>query len=161
MKKLSENAENRAAADFENEIFEKVIALLDAEIPECMYENRIDRFVSEFEQRLKMQGMELSLYLQYTGMDMDSFRESHRERAVNEVKLRLALEKIAELEGFEVSDEEIENGIADIAKSNNIDADTVKRIINIDDYKTDLLVEKAANFVKENAVVDNSAAEEK
>ena len=156
MKKLSENAENRAAADFE-----KVIALLDAEIPECMYENRIDRFVSEFEQRLKMQGMELSLYLQYTGMDMDSFRESHRERAVNEVKLRLALEKIAELEGFEVSDEEIENGIADIAKSNNIDADTVKRIINIDDYKTDLLVEKAANFVKENAVVDNSAAEEK
>ena len=155
------NAENRAAADFENEIFEKVIALLDAEIPECMYENRIDRFVSEFEQRLKMQGMELSLYLQYTGMDMDSFRESHRERAVNEVKLRLALEKIAELEGFEVSDEEIENGIADIAKSNNIDADTVKRIINIDDYKTDLLVEKAANFVKENAVVDNSAAEEK
>lgn len=161
MKKLSENAENRAAADFENEIFEKVIALLDAEIPECMYENRIDRFVSEFEQRLKMQGMELALYLQYTGMDMDSFRESHRERAVNEVKLRLALEKIAELEGFEVSDEEIENGIADIAKSNNIDADTVKRIINIDDYKTDLLVEKAANFVKENAVVDNSAAEEK
>lgn len=161
MKKLSENAENRAAADFENEIFEKLIALLDAEIPECMYENRIDRFVSEFEQRLKMQGMELALYLQYTGMDMDSFRESHRERAVNEVKLRLALEKIAELEGFEVSDEEIENGIADIAKSNNIDADTVKRIINIDDYKTDLLVEKAANFVKENAVVDNSAAEEK
>ena len=161
MKKLSENAENRAAADFENEIFEKLIALLDAEIPECMYENRIDRFVSEFEQRLKMQGMELALYLQYTGMDMDSFRESHRERAVNEVKLRLALEKIAELEGFEVSDEEIENGIADIAKSNNIDADTVKRIINIDDYKTDFLVEKAANFVKENAVVDNSAAEEK
>ncbi len=161
MKKLSENAENRAAADFENEIFEKLIALLDAEIPECMYENRIDRFVSEFEQRLKMQGMELALYLQYTGMDMDSFRESHRERAVNEVKLRLALEKIAELEGFEVSDEEIENGIADIAKSNNIDADTVKRIINVDDYKTDLLVEKAANFVKENAVVDNSAAEEK
>lgn len=135
MKKLSENAENRAAADFENEIFEKLIALLDAEIPECMYENRIDRFVSEFEQRLKMQGMELALYLQYTGMDMDSFRESHRERAVNEVKLRLALEKIAELEGFEVSDEEIENGIADIAKSNNIDADTVKRIINVDDYK--------------------------
>lgn len=161
LKKLSENAENRANADFENEVFEKLIALLDAEIPECMYENRIDRFVSEFEQRLKMQGMELALYLQYTGMDMDSFRESHRERAVNEVKLRLALEKIAELEGFEVSDEEIENGIADIAKSNNIDADTVKRIINIDDYKTDLLVEKAANFVKENAVVDNSAAEEK
>lgn len=161
LKKLSENAENRANADFENDVFEKLISLLDAEIPECMYENRIDRFVSEFEQRLKMQGMELALYLQYTGMDMDSFRESHRERAVNEVKLRLALEKIAELENFEVSDEEIENGIADIAKSNNIDADTVKRIINIDDYKTDLLVEKAANFVKENAVVDNSAAEEK
>lgn len=158
-KKLTETAEQRADSDFENSVFEQVISLLDAEIPECMYESRIDRFVSEFEQRLKMQGMELALYLQYTGMDMDSFRESHRERAVSEVKLRLALEKIAQLENCEVSDEEIENGIADIAKQNNIDADTVKRIINIDDYKTDLLVEKAAKLVRESAVVDNSAAE--
>lgn len=158
MKKLTENAEQKAAADFENAIFEKVIELLDAEIPDCMYESRIDRFVSEFEQRLKMQGMELALYLQYTGMDMDSFRESHRERAVSEVKLRLALEKIAEIEGFTASEEEIENGIADIAKANNIDSETVKRIINVDDYKTDLLVEKAAEFVKDNSVVDNSEA---
>ena len=120
----------------------------------------VDRFVAEFEQRLKMQGMELELYLQYTGMDMDSFRESHKERAVSEVKLRLALEKIAELEKFEATEEEIENGIADIAKANNIDAETVKRIINVEDYKTDLLVEKAANFVKENAVVDNSEVAE-
>ncbi len=156
MKKLTENAEAKANADFENAVFEKVIELLKAEIPECMYENRIDRFVSDFEQRLKMQGMELALYLQYTGMDMESFRESHKERAVSEVKLRLALEKIAELENCTVSDEDVENGIADIAKSNNIDADTVKRIINIEDYKTDLLVEKAAEIVRESAVVDNS-----
>jgi trigger factor len=160
MKNLTENVEKKADADFENAVFEKVVELLDAEIPECMYENRIDRFVSEFEQRLKMQGMELALYLQYTGMDMDSFRESHRERAVSEVKLRLALEKIAQLENCEVSEEEIENGIADIAKSNNIDAETVKRIINVDDYKTDLLVEKAAAIVRENAIVDNSIAAE-
>lgn len=158
-KKLEETAEQRASSEFENTVFEKVIDLLEAEVPECMYEARIDRFVSEFEQRLKLQGMELSLYLQYTGMDIDSFRESHRERAVNEVKLRLALEKIAELEGFTASDEEVENGIADIAASNNVDADTVKRIINIEDYKTDIIVEKAANFVKENAVVDNSVEE--
>lgn len=160
MKKLTESAEQKANSDFENAVFDKVIELIEAEIPECMYESRIDRFVSEFEQRLRMQGMELSLYLQYTGMDMDSFRESHRERAVAEVKLRLALEKIAQLENCAVSDEEVENGIADIAKSNNIDADTVKRIINLDDYKTDLLVEKAADIVKESAVVDNSEAVE-
>lgn len=155
-KNLEESAEQRAAADFENAVFEKVIDLLEAEIPECMYEARIDRMVSEFAQRLKMQGMELDLYLQYTGMDMDSFRESYKDRAVSEVKLRLALEKIAELEGFEASEEEVENGINEIAKANNIDAATVKMIINIDDYKTDLVVEKAAELVKENAVVDNS-----
>ncbi len=155
-KKLAESAESRAASEFENTVFEQVIALLKAEIPDCMYENRIDRYIEEFEQRLRMQGMELNLYLQYTGMDMESFRESHKERAVNDVKLRLALEKIAQLENCTVSDEEIENGVAEIATANNVDAETVKRIINLDDYKTDLLVEKAAEIVKENAVVDNS-----
>ena len=125
-----------------------------------MFEQRIDGLVRAFEQQLQQQGMDLKLYFQYTGMDMDSFRETYRDRAVGEVKLRLALEKIAELENIEVSDEELNNGLAEIAAANNIDVETVKRFIPVGDYINDMKVQKAMDLVKESAVVDNTAAEE-
>ena len=116
----------------------------------------------QFEQQLAQQGMDIKLYYQYTGMDEDSFRDTYRERAVNEVKLRLALEKIAQLENIEVSEEEINNGLAEIAASNNVDIEVAKRFIPVAEYTEDLRVQKAVELVKEKAVVDNSApAEEK
>ena len=94
-------------------------------------------------------------------MDMDSFRETYRDRAVNEVKLRLALEKIADLENLEATEEDINNGLAELAASNNLDVEMVKRFVPVDDYATDIRVQKAVDLVKENAVVDETSAEEK
>lgn len=158
--KLEEAAVNQAEASFENAIMEKLIEKVDAPIPNCMYEHRIDALINNFNQQLRQQGMDLKLYFQYTGMDMDSFRETYRDRAESEVKLRLALEKIAELEDIEVSEEEINNGLSEIAASNNMDVETVKRFINVNEYSEDLKVQKAVDLVKENAVIDNTPAEE-
>jgi len=113
-----------------------------------------------FEQQLRSQGMDLNLYFQYTGMDMDSFRETYRDRAEKEVKLRLALEKIAEYESLEPSEDDINSGLADLAAANKMDVETIKKFIPLDDYVDDLRVQKAVEFVKENAVVDNTIAEE-
>ena len=159
--KLEEAAVSQADAAFENAVMTALIDKVDSPIPNCMYEQRIDALMRSFEQQLAQQGMDLKLYFQYTGMDMDSFRETYRDRAVSEVKLRLALEKIAELENLEATEEEINNGLSEIAAANNIDVDTVKRFIPLDEYTTDLKVQKAVELVKENAVVDNTAAEEK
>ncbi|WP_294750370.1 trigger factor [uncultured Ruminococcus sp.] len=159
--KLEEAAVQQAESGFENAVMNALIAKVDSPIPNCMYEQRIDALMRNFEQQLQQQGMDIKLYFQYTGMDMESFRETYRDRAVNEVKLRLALEKIAELENIEVSEEEINNGLGEIAAANNIDVETVKRFIPVDEYTTDLRVQKAVDFVKENAVVDNTVAEEK
>ena len=159
--KLEDAAVQQAESGFENAVMNALIAKVDSPIPNCMYEQRIDALMRNFEQQLQQQGMDIKLYFQYTGMDMDSFRETYRDRAVNEVKLRLALEKIAELENIEVSEEEINNGLGEIAAANNIDVETVKRFIPLDEYVTDLRVQKAVDFVKENAVVDNTVAEEK
>ena len=126
-----------------------------------MFEQRIDALMRSFEQQLRQQGMDLKLYFQYTGMDADSFRDTYRDRAVNEVKLRLALEKIAEVENLEPTEEEINNGLADVAAANNMDVETVKRFIPMEDYIEDLRVQKAVDLVKENAVVDNTPAEDK
>lgn len=157
-KKLEENAIKQADLEFENSIMTSIIEKVDSPIPNCMYEKRIDALVHNFEQTLSEQGMSIDVYFQYTGMDMDSFRETNRERAVNEVKLRLALEKIAELEKFELSEDEINAGLEDVAAANKTTVEIIKRYIPMDDYKTDLLVHKAIDFVKENAVVDNTVA---
>ena len=158
--KLEDAAVKQADSAFESAVLEAVISKVDAPIPNCMFEQRIDTLMRQFEQQLAQQGMDIKLYYQYTGMDEDSFRETYRDRAVNEVKLRLALEKIAELENIEVSEEELNNGLAEIAASNKIDVETAKRLIPLDDYKEDLRVQKAVELVKEKAVVDNSAPAE-
>ncbi len=159
--KLEEAAVKQADTAFETALLNAIIEKVDSPIPNCMFEQRIDGLMRTFEQQLNQQGMDLKLYFQYTGMDMDSFRETYRDRAENEVKLRLALEKIAELENLAPTEEEINAGLADIAAANNIDVQTVKNFIPMGEYTTDLKVQKAVEFIKENAVVDNSAAEEK
>ena len=141
-------------SEFDNNVMQKVITLVQGEIPECMFNQRIDRLVSDFEQRLKAQNMTLELYLQYTGMDMDSFKDSFKNRAKDEVTLRLALEKIAELENVEVSDEELDNYFNTIADANKLDVNLVKQFIGVENAKADLLVEKASNLVLENAVAE-------
>lgn len=158
--KLEEAAVNQAEASFENAVMAKLIEKVEAPIPNCMYEHRIDALINNFNQQLRQQGMDLKLYFQYTGMDMDSFRETYRDRAESEVKLRLALEKIAELEDIEVSEEEIDNGLAELAAANSMDVETVKRFVNVNEYSEDLKVQKAVDLVKENAVIDNTSAEE-
>lgn len=159
--KLEEAAVQQADSAFENAVMNALIEKVDAPIPNCMFEQRIDALMRSFEQQLRQQGMDLKLYFQYTGMDADSFRDTYRDRAVNEVKLRLALEKIADVENLEPTEEEINNGLADVAAANNMDVETVKRFIPMEDYIEDLRVQKAVDLVKENAVVDNTPAEDK
>lgn len=159
--KLEEAAVQQADSAFENAVMNALIEKVDAPIPNCMFEQRIDALMRSFEQQLRQQGMDLKLYFQYTGMDADSFRDTYRDRAVNEVKLRLALEKIAEVENLEPTEEEINNGLTDVAAANNMYVETVKRFIPMEDYIEDLRVQKAVDLVKENAVVDNTPAEDK
>ncbi|SEL44668.1 trigger factor [Ruminococcus sp. YRD2003] len=160
--KLEEAAVQQADSAYENAILNALIEKVDAPIPNCMYEQRIDSLIRAFDQQLQQQGMNLKMYCQYTGMDEDSLRDTYRDRAEGEVKLRLALEKIADLENIEISEEEINNGLSEIAAANNVDVETVKRFIPLGEYTADMRVQKAVELVKENAVVDNSAkAEEK
>ncbi|MFR0879881.1 MAG: trigger factor [Oscillospiraceae bacterium] len=155
-KTLEDRAESRAESEFENYIMETLIKNVDAVIPKCMFDHRVDSLIRNFEHNLKHQGMSVEIYLQYTGMDMDSFRETFEDRAENEVKLRLALEKIAELENIEISEDEINNQLQEIADANNLSLDDVKNRLPMDDFLTDLKVNKALDLVKDNAVIDNT-----
>lgn len=157
--KLEEAAEKQADSAFENAVLQAVIDKVDTPIPNCMYEQRIDDIVASFDRQLQEQGMSMKLYCQYTGMDVDAIRDTYRDRAIGEVKLRLALEKIAELENVEISDDEINEGLAPIAAANKMDVEMVKRFIPMEDFVTDLKVQKAVEIVKENAVAEAPAEE--
>ncbi|MBQ3566482.1 MAG: trigger factor [Oscillospiraceae bacterium] len=154
--KLKQQAEARAESEFENYVIKQIIDTTEGVIPKCMFDHRIDGLINNFAHGLKQQGMSIDIYLQYTGMDMDSFRDTFRDRAENEVKLRLALEKIADNENINPSEDEINSQLQEIADVNNMSVDDVKLRIPMDEFITDLRVSKAVELVKENAVIDNS-----
>ncbi len=151
--------EERRAAVADDEVTEQIVnalvELLDADVPAAMYENEINESIREFEYRLQSQGLSLDMYMQYTGMDKDAFRDSYREQAEKKVKLRLVLEKIAELEAIEPTAEDIEAEYARMAEMYQIEPEKVKAFIPEDALKEDLAVQKAMDFVKENAKITN------
>ncbi len=150
---MTERAEKAADAEVENAIFDAVISKLEAEIPDVMIENKIDDFVADFNARLSQQGLNLDTYLKYTGSDMDKFRASYKEQAEKNVKLRLALEKIAEIEGITASDADVEEEINKIAEMYGMKAEDVKESISKDLLADDIKIKKASDFVKENAKI--------
>lgn len=126
---------------------------MKAEIPQAMFENRVNEDIREFGYRLQSQGLNLETYLKYTGMDKDSIRAQFQPQAERQVKVRLALEKIAELEAITPTEEEITEEYAKLAKSYEIDADKVKTFIPQDALSKDIAVEKAINLVRDSAVI--------
>lgn len=159
---LAKTAEQQAQTAFENIVFDKIVDNTEAIIPKVMFDRRIDQQVHEFEHRLTQQYSDLSLeeYLQLTGMTMEQLRDEYEPQAKKEVTLRLALEKIADLEDIQVSDEELEENLTQMAADMQVPVEAVRARLPIEDYRTDLRVSKVAEFVKSNAVVDNDLLEE-
>ena len=152
-KKLEDAAEAQAKDGVENQLIDKLVELVQAEIPEAMYTNRMNDDVRDFAYRLQSQGLNLNTYLQYTGMNMDGLRQSFRPQAERQVKVRLALEKIAQLENIQPTDEEIEAEYEKLAKNYELDVEKVKSFIPKEELVKDIAVEKAIQVVRDNAVV--------
>ena len=151
--KLEEKAGKAADDLVENQLIDQLVEGMKAEVPEAMYERRIDQDVNDFAYRLQGSGLDLNTYLQYTGMDMESFRKTFRDVAERQVKVRLALEKIAQVENLQPSEEDLEAEYKKMADNYHIELDKVKSAVSEKDLKLDLAVEKAVQLVKDNAVV--------
>jgi trigger factor len=154
LRKKEEEANEKAASDeVENKLIDAVIEHMEGEIPEEMYEVRIDDMIRDFEYRLQMQGMNLETYLRYTGMELDSFRKTFAAQAEKQVKIRLALEKIVEVENITVDDETVEEEYKKMADTYKMEVDKVKGFVPAEDLKKDLAVNKAIDLIKDSAKV--------
>lgn len=153
---LAEKLQKESDADVENQLIAKLCELLKGEIPEAMYDNKVNEMMREFDMRLRSQGLDMNTYLQYMGMDAEAVKNSYKPEAEKRVKLRLALEKIAQQQGFtDVSDEDLEAEYSRLADTYKMDIDKVKAAIAADELKKDIAVEKAMDFVKESAIANN------
>lgn len=152
-KGIEDNNEKMADQQVENDLIEMVVNNMTAEIPQAMYDERIEELVQDFQYRISQQGLKLEQYLQYMGMNMDQFKAQFAEQAEKQVKMRLAMEAIVAKEGITASDEEFDKEVQRIADAYKMEADKVRSIVNEEAVKADLAVNKAIDFVKEKANV--------
>ena len=156
--KIRKRHEDAAESTFEEAIIKALTEkLAGEEIPEAMFEAEQENQLRDFDNRLRMQGLDLQTYFKYTGLDLDKMRAQFRPQAENFVKVRLALEKVAELENIEVTEEEIEAEYSRLAENYKMEAEQIKSMIPADSLTADLKVKKAMELVKANAVAPAKA----
>ena len=156
-----ESREKAANDEMENQLIDKLVDLVKGEVPEAMYQNKINEDIRDFGYRLQSQGLDLQTYLKYTGKDKDSIRDSFRPQAERQVKVRLALEKIAKLEGIKPADEDIDKEYEKLAKAYEMDLEKVKGLVAKEDLAMDLAVEQAVKIIRDNAKITEVKEEEK
>ena len=151
--KTLERKQKAAEEDVENELVQQIVDSIKGDIPEAMFENRLNQSIEEFAYRLQSQGLNLETYLKYTGSNIDDFKKSFRPQAEGQVKFRLALEKIVELENIAADEKEINEQYEKMAKDYGVELDRVKAAIPESEVAKDLAVGKAIDFIKDNAVI--------
>ncbi len=151
--KMVKRNEDKAQGEFENALAEALMEKLVAEIPEPMFEAETENYVRDYDMRLRQSGLDLNTYFKYTGLTIEALREQMRPQAERQVKVRLALEKIAELEAITIDDEAVEAEYTRISEAYGVPADEVKKMVAVEDLKADLAVAKAMDIVKETAIV--------
>lgn len=162
-KKVEERKTADADRTFDSNLDSAIADLCEAEIPQCMFDQETDDMVNRFANRIHGQGIDINMYLQYCGMTMEQLREMYSEGAVKTVKERLALEKIAEIEGIIIEDTEVEDEYKKLAEEVKQDIDKIRSKDLTDRIMKDLATAKAHEVVKNHAetVIEEAAAEKK
>lgn len=150
-KELEERKQQSIESAANNDVLDKLADLVEAVIPQCMIDKKIDQDIDDFNYRLQMQGIDAKTYMKYTGMTEETIREQYKDQAEKQVKLDLALEKIIELEKLEVSDDEIKEEYKKYAEAYNMDVEQIEKAIPAESIRPELLNRKAVDFVISNA----------
>jgi len=148
--KIKENKEKELKIAKENEVLDKIIEKATMDIPEPMIETQAEQMAEDFAQRIRYQGLSMEQYFQYTGMDYQKLLESLKPQALKRIQTRLVLEAIVKAENIEVTDEELNKELTEMASVYKMELDKVKELLGdkgIENVKTDIAVQKAIDLV--------------
>ncbi len=154
--RLEKAAEERVKTETENAVVEKAVEVCEVEIPEAMIADQTDRMVQDFAQRLQYQGLDINTYMQYTGNTIEGFKEGFRPEAEKRIKTTLVLEAISKAEGIDVTDEEVNDKIAEMAKQYNMEADKLKELMqesDISNLKQEIAMNKVIDMLVNKAKI--------
>lgn len=148
MDRLSSNKEAEVNNAYEEKLLDAVLENMQAEIPDAMYETQVNNLMQDFNYRMQMQGMNMEQYMQMTGSSEGALRTMFRPQAERQVKVRLALQKIVELENFEVSEADLDAKYSEMAEQYKMDIEKVKSAVPADAMMGDLKFEKAMDVIR-------------
>ena len=152
--KLEEKKEKEAKDAKEAAVIEAIVKDSDMQIPDAMLETQQKQMIDEFAQRIQMQGLSIDQYFQFTGSNYDKMLEQVKPQAEKRIRSRLVLEAVAAAEKIEVTDEDYEEELKNMAAAYQMEVDKVKELLpekSADQIRKDIAVRKAAEFVVENA----------
>lgn len=151
-KTLTENAKSRAEAGNENNLIKAIVDDAKVEIPDAMIETQLDYIVQDFSYRLSYayRGMKFEDYLKYSGTTMEEFRKDRREEALNTVKTRLTLEAVIKAANIEVSQEDLEAKVKELADQTKKSVEEVKASGQLPYIRNEILMTRTMDFLKEN-----------
>ena len=158
--KALEQAEKRIASDFENAAVEKAAENTTVEMPKALVENELDTQMERFAYQLQMSGYSMEQYAKMMGGDVSTMRNAFRPAAEKQAKISVTLEKIVEVEGLTVTDEEIEEEFKALAEQYQLEVDKVKQMVPMGELTGSLTTRKAVKLIAESAVAVSPKAEE-
>lgn len=153
-KKLAVAKEENAKIANENAVVDKVSAQAEVDIPDPMLDSTIDQMVNDYARRMQSQGIPLDQFMEFTGTTMEQIREQMKPQAFQRVRNRVVLEAVVKAENIAATEEEINAELQKMADQYKMDIEKIKEIFNVqglDQLKQDLAVQKAVNFLVENA----------
>jgi trigger factor len=148
---LKKNKEEKSENEYVEKLLESISKNVEVEIPDELVESEVDRMVEQYEERLKMQGISLDQYLQFTKSSMDDLKEKLKTEAHKNVLYRMFIEEIIKLEDIKVEDKEINDEIEKLSSEYQMDKEELLKAMGGSDYiKYDLTMKKTIEFLKEN-----------
>lgn len=154
--KLEEQANNKAEKELRNSVVENVVSKVEISLPDVLVERQIDSMLKDFEYQLSYQGLNLEYYYQMSGTKEEDIRNQMRDDAINRLKSQLVLEKIAEVEKIDATEEELQGELEKIAKQYNQELDKFKSTLREEDlnyFKENIIIKKTIDLLVENAKI--------
>ena len=158
--KALEQAEKRIASDFENAAVEKAAENTTVDMPKALVEQELDTQMERFAYQLQMSGYSMEQYAKMMGGDVNTMRNAFRPAAEKQAKISVTLEKIVEVEGITVTDEEIEEEFKSLAEQYQLEVDKVKEMVPMGELTGSLTTRKAVKLIADSAVAVAPKAEE-
>ena len=159
--KALEKAEKNAQTNFETACVDKAAENTTVDMPNALVERELDTQMERFAYQLQMGGYSMEQYAKMMGGDVSTMRNAFRPNAEKQAKISVTLEKIAEVEGVTVSEEDIAAELESLAKQYELEVEKVREMVPAEELTESLKTRKAVQIIVDNAVAVAPKAEEK